>query len=223
MEKENQTNEYMTREEIFKFLGLNEATYRKYLNDGILKPFKLTDSAKKFYFKRDEVEALFKPYLKSKRIAIVNQKGGVGKTTLTYNTLITLANRGYKVLGVDLDPQANLTKAFLGQDVEVERDKSALIIFEREKKDIREEYLISRARKDIDIIPSNILLTDVETINSFDIWFKLKKYLDYISESYDFIIIDCPPSLGILVTNAFLAVEYVIVPMCPDFYSPLGT
>ena len=175
MEKENQTNEYMTREEIFKFLGLNEATYRKYLNDGILKPFKLTDSAKKFYFKRDEVEALFKPYLKSKRIAIVNQKGGVGKTTLTYNTLITLANRGYKVLGVDLDPQANLTKAFLGQDVEVERDKSALIIFEREKKDIREEYLISRARKDIDIIPSNILLTDVETINSFDIWFKLKK------------------------------------------------
>jgi len=223
MVKEFALNEYMTREELFEFLGLNEATYRKYLTDGILKPFKLSESAKKFYFKRDEVEALFKPYLKSKRIAIVNQKGGVGKTTLTYNTLITLANRGYKVLGVDLDPQSNLTKAFLGQDVEIERDRSALIIFEREKKDIREEYIISRARKNIDIIGANILLTGVETINSIDIWFKLKKYLDYISETYDFIIIDCPPSLGILVTNAFLAVEYVIIPMCPDFYSPLGT
>lgn len=141
----------------------------------------------------------------SKIIAIVNHKGGVGKTTTTLNLGKALSLQGKKVLLIDIDPQANLSQS-VGID---DPNKSIYDTFVKD-----EDLPIYHISENFDIIPANLELSSAEMqIQAEHItgYFKLKNALTKVSEKYDFVLIDCPPSLGILTINALLAAQEVLV------------
>lgn len=161
----------------------------------------------------------------TKIISIVNQKGGVGKTTTAINLGIGLQKLGKRVLLVDLDSQANLTIG-MGFDPEEIPETIADIIFKKLNDDSiktdKKKYLLTK--EGVDIIPSDMKLSGVENlmINAMNRENILKNILEEISNDYDYILIDCLPSLGMLTINALSVADSVIIPVQAQFYSLKG-
>lgn len=155
-----------------------------------------------------------------KIIAITNQKGGVGKTTTAINLSACLAEKKKKVLTIDIDPQGN-TSSGLGIDKNnIENTIYELLIG---KVDVKECIYSSPMRK-LNVIPSNINLSgaEIELINMKKKEYLLKERIEKIKGKYDYIIIDCPPSLSLLTINALTAADSVIVPIQSEYYALEG-
>lgn len=153
-------------------------------------------------------------------IAIANQKGGVGKTTTAINLSACLAEAGQRVLAVDFDPQGNETSGLGVEKSTLERTVYDLLVGECEI----DECLVTNVQDNLDLLPSNVDLAGAE-IELLEIENKeklLKTYLEKIKKHYDFIIIDCPPSLNLLTINALTAANTVLVPIQCEYYALEG-
>ncbi len=151
-------------------------------------------------------------------IVLTNQKGGVGKTTTTAALAAGLAAAGKRVLAVDLDPQGNLGFS-LGLDIDSERSSTIYEVL-RNRIPIRETLHETEV---CDVIPSNILLSQAEIeLQSDDRVTLLKESLKEVSDDYDYIVIDTPPSLNVLTLNAYAASDYLIIPMAAEILSLVG-
>lgn len=155
-----------------------------------------------------------------KVIAITNQKGGVGKTTTSVNLSACLADAGKKVLMIDLDPQGNATSGLGIDKEELENCIHDVIIDGLDIKAIIQPTML----KKLFVAPATIQLAgaEVELVSIVSRETMLKKALDPIRDEYDFIIIDCPPSLGLLTLNAFTAADSVLIPIQTEFYALEG-
>ncbi len=146
----------------------------------------------------------------SKVIAFANHKGGVGKTTSTSSIGSCLARNGYRVLMVDLDGQANLTLMYLDEDDDRPTIYDAIVD--------GQQLPVINVRENLDITPSGIEMASAEIalINKLERERVLSRVLKPVKDKYDFILIDCPPALNNVTTNAFLASDYILVPMTAE-------
>ena len=156
----------------------------------------------------------------SRIIAIANQKGGVGKTTTSINLSASLAEAGKKTLVIDLDPQGNATSGIGIDKNSVENTVYELIVGECTVKNC----VIKSEIKNLSVIPSNVNLAgaEIELLDVDNKEYILKNAVDYIRDDYDFILIDCPPSLNILTLNAMTTADTVLVPIQCEFYALEG-
>jgi chromosome partitioning protein len=156
----------------------------------------------------------------SKSIAVFNQKGGVGKTTTVINLCACLANRGKKVLMIDIDPQGNTTSGVGIDKTTIEKTIYDVLIYGSDPKDC----IVDINRENLYIIPSSVQLAGAEIelteMNRREL--KLRECLDSIKDDYDFVFIDCPPSLGLLSINALSAVDSVLIPIQCEYYALEG-
>lgn len=155
-----------------------------------------------------------------KVISVSNQKGGVGKTTTTVNLAAFLAEKGKKVLIIDIDPQAN---AGMGISVNAEELETTVYQVLIGTVDI-EEAIFNTEFDNLDIVPSNIHLSgaQMDLMEIEDNQYMLKKAIDKIKDFYDYIFIDCPPSLGHLTLNSLVASDSVLIPLQCEYYALEG-
>lgn len=153
-------------------------------------------------------------------IVIANQKGGVGKTTTSINLSASLAKLEKKVLVIDMDPQGNTTSGLGVEKDNVEHTVYELLVGESSI----EECIQKDIFENLSIIPSNINLAaaEIELIGVEEKEYLLKKALDSVKEEYDFVIIDCPPSLNMLTINSMCAGDTVLVPIQCEYYALEG-
>ncbi len=160
-----------------------------------------------------------------KVIAITNQKGGVGKTTTTVNLGVGLAKEGKRILLIDADPQGSLSIC-LGQRNPDELDTSLATVMRAvvEERELPEGCGIIHHPEGVDLMPSNIELSGTETglVNVMSREFILKEYVSSVRKNYDYILIDCMPSLGMMTINALVAADSLIIPSQPSFLSTKG-
>ena len=154
-----------------------------------------------------------------KVISVANQKGGVGKTTTTVNLGTLLAKKGKKVLLIDADPQGNATSA-LGVVKEVEFSTYDILVNDTEMEEAIQDTII----KNLKVCPSNMNLAgaEVELVSMMSREQRLKEKLDEIKEKFDYILIDCPPSLGLITLNSFTASDSVLIPVQCEYFALEG-
>ena len=153
-------------------------------------------------------------------ISVANQKGGVGKTTTTINLGASLAYEGKKVLLIDSDAQGNATSGLGISKGEITEDIYDVLINDSKISDV----LVSSSRENMDVVPASIQLAgaEVELSNMDHRETRLKKAIEEIKDQYDYILIDCPPSLGHLTINAFTASDSVLIPVQCEYYALEG-
>ena len=154
-----------------------------------------------------------------KIVSIANQKGGVGKTTTTVNLSTILAKKGKKVLLIDADPQGNATSG-LGIEKEVEFSTYDILVNDTEIKDAIQKTMI----KNLILCPSNMNLAgaEVELVSMMSREQRLKEKLEEVKDVFDYIFIDCPPSLGLITLNAFTASDSVLIPVQCEYFALEG-
>ncbi len=156
----------------------------------------------------------------SKVISIVSQKGGVGKTTSTINLGASLVKRGQKVLIIDIDPQGNATTG-----IGIDRSNLDLSVYDLLVNEVdATEVVLNTKVKGLDILPTKIDLAgaDIELVNATKRESRLKNAIAKIKSKYDYILVDCPPSLGLLTLNSLTASDSVIIPVQCEYYALEG-
>ena len=153
-------------------------------------------------------------------VAIANQKGGVGKSTTAINLGAYLAMEGQKVLVVDLDPQSNATSGLGANSVSGEQQIYDVLVNEVQIEDI----IVHTSTEGLDLAPSSLRLAgaEVELVSLYSRESRLKKSLEPIRDRYDIILVDCPPSLGLLTVNALAAADEVMIPIQCEYYALEG-
>ncbi len=153
-------------------------------------------------------------------IAIANQKGGVGKTTTSINLSACLADKGKKVLVIDTDPQGNTTSGFGIDKNDLDNTIYELILGECSIRDC----IIRNVIENVSVLPSNVNLAaaEIELIGVEKKEYILKNEVDYVKEDFDYIIIDCPPSLNMLTINSMTTADSVLVPIQCEYYALEG-
>nr|WP_304654871.1 AAA family ATPase [Sporolactobacillus sp. STSJ-5] len=156
----------------------------------------------------------------SKTLAIANQKGGVGKTTTAVNLSACMATLGCKVLMIDIDPQGNATSGSGVDKGDVDECIYDVLVDEVEISKV----IHSSAIENLDVVPSAIQLAgaEIELVSTISREIRLKHAIEKVKDSYDYIVIDCPPSLGLLTINALTAADAVIIPVQCEYYALEG-
>jgi chromosome partitioning protein len=152
-------------------------------------------------------------------VSVINQKGGVAKTTTAVNVASSWAKQGRKVLLIDLDPQSSATRAIFG-DREFDNTIYDVVMGRL----AAEETVVHSKEFEIDVIPAEIMLSgiDVQLAAHYGRERILRKKLESITRKYDSILIDCSPSLGLMTVNALMASKDIIIPICPEYFSLKG-
>lgn len=156
-----------------------------------------------------------------KIIAIANQKGGVGKTTTSINLSACLGELGKKVLVIDLDPQGNCTSGFGIEKEQIQNTVYELIL---NKCSVKNSMMEVKGIENVTIIPSNVNLAgaEIELLEFNEKEYILKNSIDYVKDDYDYIIIDCPPSLNMLTVNAMTTADSMLIPIQCEYYALEG-
>lgn len=155
-----------------------------------------------------------------KVIALANQKGGVGKTTTSVNLAACLADQGKRVLLIDMDAQSNATSGIGIDKAQIKQDIYDVLVNEV----FLEDVILTTKRKNLDVVPATIRLSgaEIELASQFAREKRLADALLLVQDEYDYLLLDCPPSLGILTVNAFTACDSILIPVQSEYYALEG-